>query len=300
MVTIVIVSFNTCELLRRCLASLPTDAEVIVVDNASHDGSPEMVRREFPSAVLIKNSINLGFGAANNRGLDIACGELALLLNSDAYAHPGAVERLAQAFEDPGVVAAGGRLLNPDGSLQLSTARELSLEMVFLEQTMLERVLARFPGFRGYWTTAQLPDDRASTVDQVMGACLMMRQDAQGNFERFDERFFLYCEDSDLCVRLRRRGQVVYVPGAEFTHELGQSSRRAAWLGIARYNAGKELYFLLHQGLASEFLCLAMNRFGALLRLTLAVPFVFWPAGRQRIGTFWRVLTAPRGFLREA
>lgn len=276
-VTVIVVSYNTREALRRCLAALQGQgvANTVVVDNGSVDGSGAMVASEFPQVDLVETSENLGFARANNLGAARAETPLVLFLNSDAYADPGAVDRLAAVFSDSGVVAAGGCLRNPDGSLQESVAGPLTLGAVFLEQTLLERLIG------GYWRTRALPSDRPSGVDQVMGACLMVR----AGLEPWDERYFLYCEDTDLCVRLRRRGRILYVPDAGFEHDLGSSSRREPWRGIARYNAGKELYFRLHHGVLQSYACLLLDRMGALLRLVLKP---------RQAGTFWRVLTARR------
>lgn len=276
-VTVVVVSYNTQDALRRCLAALSSQdvAKTVVVDNGSEDGSPEMIRKEFPAVDLVATGENLGFSRANNIGAERAETPLVLFLNSDAYADEGAIGRLAEVFDDATVVAAGGRLRNPDGSLQESVAGRLTLGAVFLEQTLLEKV------FRGYWRTRSLPAGRPSDVDQVMGACLMARR----GLEPWDERFFLYCEDTDLCLRLRKHGRILYVPDAGFEHDLGTSSRREPWLGIARYNAGKELYFRIHHGVLQAYACFVLDRFGALLRLVLKP---------RQAGTFWRVLTARR------
>ena len=273
-VAVVVVSYETRDALRRCLAAL-RDQRVVVVDNGSSDGSAAMVAAEFPEVDLVASKENLGFSRANNLGAARASTPLVLFLNSDAYADPGAIVRLASAFDQSEVVAAGGRLRNPDGSLQDSVAGELTLFAVFLEQTFLGRA------FGGYWKTRGLPTDRVSDVTQVMGACLMARR----GLEPWDERFFLYCEDTDLCLRLRRRGRIAYVPDAGFEHDLGSSSRREPWRGIARYNAGKELYFRIHHGIGQAYVCLLLNRFGALLRLALKP---------REAKTFWRVLTAKR------
>ncbi|MCX7798940.1 MAG: glycosyltransferase family 2 protein, partial [Fimbriimonadales bacterium] len=210
-VSVVIVSHNTRDLLRRALQSLPKDCEVIVVDNASSDGSAGMVRSEFPAVRLVVNDANVGFGAANNQGLRLASRPLVLLLNSDAEALPGAVEALASVFADPGVVGAGGRLEFPDGRLQESAAGALTLWAVFCEQTLLEKAFPRAPVLCPYWRSARLVRLGVGPweVEQVMGACLMLRP-----IEFFDERFFLYCEDTELCHRLRRHGRILYVPQA--------------------------------------------------------------------------------------
>ncbi len=320
-VSVVVVSYNTCDKLRRCLSCIEAEHEVIVVDNASTDGSVEMIQTEFPAAKLIENSGNVGFGAANNQGMDLATRDLVLFLNSDCYASPGSIATLAAAFSDPKVIATGGRLLNPDGSLQESVAGPLTLWAVFLEQTYLER----FAGSKSYWRTPRfcgtafqavsgsgfrpkdqgqdgpgtLRQDAGATipVDQVMGACMMIRP-----VEKFDERFFLYCEDTDLCLRLRKHGSIVYVPTAVFTHELGSSSLGASrWLSVARYNRGKELYFAIHWGWFACAICWKLDRLGALLRLTAycvlnVITLFMRPQWRQMPLLWLRVLTvSPRG-----
>jgi N-acetylglucosaminyl-diphospho-decaprenol L-rhamnosyltransferase len=288
-VSVVVVSFNTRDKLRQCLSCVVGCHEVIVVDNASHDGSAEMVRAEFPHVRLIANGENVGFGVANNQGASVATGEVVLYLNSDAYAEPGAVDLLSDAM-GPGVAAAGGMLLNPDGSLQESVAGALTLWAVFLEQTMLDKALRRSGA--GYWRTRRAlaqAGDGVAEVEQVMGACLMVRR----GLEQFDERFFLYCEDTELCKRLRRHGRILYVPSARFTHELGSSSRANRWLSVARYNRGKELYFRIHHGAAAASACWVLNRLGALLRLAGWLPVAaLSPSKRGQAVLFWRVLTA--------
>lgn len=282
-VSVIVVSYNTLEQLRKCLMAVEPEHELIVVDNASRDGSPEMVRDEFPRARLIVNRENRGFGAANNQGLDVATKPLKLLLNSDCYAGPGSIARLAELFENERIVAAGGALYNPDGSPQLSAANRLTLWAVFCEQTGLERVL------HAYWVSDRIR--KASPVAQVMGACLMFRTE-----DRFDERFFLYCEDTDLCVRIRESGDIIYDPSTSFIHELGASSiGEARWLSVARYNRGKELYFSIHHGSFAALLCLLLDRMGAAGRL---FAYACLSVGSRRYRTharlWWRVLKVSR------
>lgn len=264
--SVIVVSYNTCDLLRRCLASLGDAHEVIVVDNASQDGSAEMVAREFTDVKLIANPVNVGFGSANNQGLDAMTGDVALLLNSDAFPQPGAITRLCEVMEKSDWVACGGHLKNPDGSTQSSCSNELTLWAVICEQSLLEKIFPNSRLFSPYWMTRRLMSEPGDVheVEQVMGACLMMRP-----VERFDEDFFLYCEDTELCRRLRRHGKIAWVKDAEFTHELGASSSTTRWTSIARYNRGKELYFLKHHGRGAMGFCWYLNRHGALLRLTL-------------------------------
>lgn len=291
-VSVVVVSFNTKEKLRKCLAALGESYEVIVVDNASSDGSVELVRSEFPHTRLIRNTDNRGFGAANNQGISVATRPYTLFLNSDAYAEPGAIERLALEMEKEGVVAVGGRLLNPDGSLQNSSANALTLWAVFCEQLWLEKMFPRSNFFSPYWNSWRY--EAAADVAQVMGACLMVRSGTAG----FDERYFLYVEDTDLCYRLSKLGRIRYVPEARFVHDLGSSSE-SRWQAVALYNRGKELFFEFHYGKTRSFAAFLLNRIGALLRLlfwTLAAVITLFAVSklRQKVALFWRVLTAPR------
>lgn len=299
-VSVIVVSFNTKEKLRRCLECIEPHHEVVVVDNASADGSAEMVRDAFPRVRLFANDQNVGFGPANNQGCESATGDLVLFLNSDAYAEPGAIDLLARAFDEPSVVGAGGRLLNPDGSLQSSTSNALTLWAVFCEQTLLEKAFPKSPLFSGYWTTFR-NSERAEPwpTPQVMGACLMVRAKGGAPIEWFDPRYFLYCEDTDLCRRLGQHGTILHVPAARFTHDLGSSSAKDPAMGIIRYNRGKELYFRIHHGPGAEIVCLAMDRMGALLRMTGWIGVATLRLGRSdransQVRSFWRVLTAPR------
>lgn len=291
-VTVVVVSFNTKEKLRKCLAALGSTHEIIVVDNASLDGSAEMVQAEFPEATLVRNESNRGFGAANNQGAALATRPYTLFLNSDAYAEPGAIERLGLEMEKEGVVAAGGRLLNPDGSLQNSSANSLTLWAVFCEQLYLEKLFPRSSLLSPYWNSWRF--EKSADVEQVMGACLIVRSHEAA----FDERFFLYVEDTDLCFRLRKLGRIRYVPEARFTHDLGSSSA-SRWEAIARYNRGKELFFELHRGRGAAMACFVLNRIGAMLRLVLwglvtVFTLGFLKNARGKVGMFAKVLLASR------
>ena len=297
-VSIVVVSFNTREKLRRCLACIEPEFELIVVDNASQDGSPAMVSEEFPSIKLILNSSNLGFGAANNLGCSVATGDLVLFLNSDAYADAGAIRTLAAVFDAPDVVGAGGMLLNPDRSLQQSTSNRLNLWSVFCEQTYLEKAFPNSRLFSPYWTSTRLAQsNQPSPTPQVMGASLMVRANDGMPIGVFDERYFLYCEDTDLCKRLESHGKLMYVPQATFIHDLGSSSSRDPTMGVIRYNRGKELYFRIHHGFLASWICFVFNRLGAALRLLAWAARLLFSGFRSvraklQVNAFWRVLTA--------
>jgi GT2 family glycosyltransferase len=294
-VSAVIVSYNTVDKLRRCLSCIEPEHEVVVIDNASVDGSADMVEAEFPNVKLIRNTVNEGFAAANNRGMTQVTRPWTLFLNSDAYAEPGAINRLWASTEGPNVCAVGGRLLNPDGSLQNSTANELTLWAVACEQLYLEKLFPNSDSLSPYWNTRRLTGEMETP--QVMGACLMMRTGEV----LWDERYFLYCEDTDLCRRLKQKtgGRIVYVPDARFTHELGSSSSQSPWIAVARYNRGKELYFSLHHGAMASMVCFSLNRYGALLRMavwSIANILTLFARAKWRDNImFWgEVFTVPR------
>ncbi len=282
-VSVIIVSYNTLDHVKSCLNALKDQSihEIIVVDNASKDGTPEFIEQNHPEVKLIKNPNNRGFGAANNQGIAAMTGTLAFLLNSDCISQPGSIATLAEPFQDSQVIATGGKLLNPDGTLQQSACSQLTLWAVACEQFLLEKLFPRSTFFSPYWQSARIVSktDQPTEVAQVMGACLMFRP-----IEKFDERFFLYCEDTELCHRLKNHGRIFYVPQAEFTHALGASSSGNRWWSIAMYNRGKELYFKIHGSPIAQFLCFSINRHGALLRLIIKP---------REAKQWWRVLTAP-------
>lgn len=291
--TISIVSYNTRALLDEALSALGQEHEVIVVDNASRDGSAEMVRERHPHVRLIESERNLGFGAGHNLALAAASAPLVLLLNSDARPLPGSISRLLEVMGDPSIAACGGRLEFPDGRTQNSCCSALTLWAVFCEQTMLEKAFPSSPLFSPYWQNRRLMKRPGEVfdVEQVMGACLLFRRQ-----ERFDEDYFLYVEDTDLCLRLRRHGRIVWVKDAPFIHALGASSEGAGRAAaVARYNRGKELYFRKHRGRLAALVCLQLNRLGALLRLTIwsLASLTGSRAAREKARLFRRVLTAP-------
>jgi N-acetylglucosaminyl-diphospho-decaprenol L-rhamnosyltransferase len=228
--SIVIVNWNTCDLLAQCLSSIeqhpPPDAcEVWVVDNASADGSAYMVRERFPGVHLIENRRNVGFAAANNQAIRRSQGRYVLLLNSDTEVQPGALPALV-AFMDaqPRAGAAGARLLNADGTLQPSCHPMLTPGREFWRLLFLERL----------WPRATYPMHRwdretPRPVEVIKGACLLLRREALDRVGPLDEGYFMYTEEVDFCYRLAQAGwQLWWVPRAEVIHHEAQSSRQAA------------------------------------------------------------------------
>lgn len=221
--SVVIVNWNTQELTRNSLASLErhlanVDHEVIVVDNASHDGSPEMIAAEFPHARLIRNTENVGFGVANNQGMRRALGSWLLLLNSDTELIDGSVARLlAHARGEPGLGVAHCRLQFPDGRLQHSAYRFPSVRLALFEGTGVYKLLPKRAGkilLGGYWDYAQERD-----VDWVAGAFMLLPREVFEQTGGFDERLFMYGEDLEWCYRIRDGGwRIRYYPDATVMH----------------------------------------------------------------------------------
>jgi GT2 family glycosyltransferase len=227
-----VVSYRTPQPLAVCLAALEAEREdlqleVTVVDNASGDGSAEMIAERFPWARLIRNRRNLGFGAAHNQVLRAARGARHfLVLNADAAPAPRALRRLVDYLDaQPGAAVVGPRLRYPDGRTQPSRRRFPTLGTLFLESTQLQRVWPDNATLRRYYV-ADGSDDEVQDVDWLVGACLCVRAAAAEQVGLFDERFFLYSEELDWCRRFRAAGwRVVYLPSAEVTHLEGASSR---------------------------------------------------------------------------
>src|SRR5579862_4954722 len=205
-IAVVIVSWNTREDLRKCLASLYADPaprcsfKVWVVDNVSQDGSPEMVRRDFPQVHLIENDQNLGYVKANNQAIaQAADARYVLLLNSDAYVEsPATLDALADfADANPKVGIAGARVHNPDGSLQLSCRRFPTLGAGFFRNTYLGRLFPKNRYAREY-LMGDFNHAEARTADWVSGCAMFIRKEMIDKIGALDERFFMYCEDVDI------------------------------------------------------------------------------------------------------
>jgi N-acetylglucosaminyl-diphospho-decaprenol L-rhamnosyltransferase len=223
-VSIVIVSYNTREFLRACLASIAGHypaalGSVTVVDNASADGTVDALRSEFPEVRLIANDANLGYARAVNQGIRASETPYVLVLNPDIEVEQGSVENLVgfmDAHPEAGIAAP--RLEYPDGTLQASCRTFYTLPVVLLRRTLLGKV---FPHARAVREHLMLDWDHASdrVVDWVIGAAMMVRREAFERVGGMDERFFLYLEDVDWCSRMRKHGYAVYyVPGARMKH----------------------------------------------------------------------------------
>ncbi len=223
-ISFIIVNWNTKDLLHGCLDSIAKTVgslshEIIVVDNASSDGSADMLAREYPSVRLIANAENRGFGAANNQGFAVMKGKYALLINTDAVLTNGAVQKLWDFAEaNPRTAIVCGQLLNADGSKQNSIAAFPTLLTLASNTSLLEYF------FPGKYPSKRYDHQGPLEVDSAIGACMMIRKKALDAVSFFDERYFFFFEETDLAFAMKRAGWKVYqVPDALIYHLQGQS-----------------------------------------------------------------------------
>jgi N-acetylglucosaminyl-diphospho-decaprenol L-rhamnosyltransferase len=299
LLSVIIVSWNVRELLRRCLISLAPhrDAipmQVIVVDSASGDGSAEMVAADFPWVELVASPDNVGFPAANNIGLAMARGRFILLLNPDTEVVGEALATLIAYLEaNPGVGIAGPQLLNPDGSVQSSRRRFPTLATGFFESTWLQpfaprRLLARY-------YAEDLADGETGAVDWVTGAAIMARREVVEQVGGLDPGYFMYSEELDWCRRIRDAGwRVVYLPAAQIVHHAGKSSEQAVTARHINFQRAKLRYYRQYHGSGAAWL----------LRLFLLASYVLQigvegakgllghkrELRRQRVASYWEVV----------
>ena len=242
-ISIIIVSWNVKKDLANCLKSLQENPyagnfEVVVVDNNSSDDTVETVKSNFPDVVIIDNDKNLGFAAGNNKGFEIAKGQYILLLNPDTIVHSAALDTLIMFMDDnPDVGACGPRLLNEDGTIQGSVRRFPTFRASLYRHTIF-KPLGIFKKQYRKWLMKDFDHDEQMDVDQLMGACLLVRKSVLDEVGGLDEDFFMYYEEVDLCYRIRKAGwRIVFTPESEVTHLGGRSAEQVP--------AGKRIMMLM-------------------------------------------------------
>jgi GT2 family glycosyltransferase len=274
---ILIVSWNVRELLRKCLTSLErypstTHAQqIIVVDNASSDDTPRMLREQFTLTHVLANENNRGFTGGNNDGLALStqltpAADYVLLLNPDTEVTPDALDTLARYMDvhsDVGVVAP--RLLYADGSPQSSRRRFPTLMTAMFESTWLQGIAPQ--AMLDHYYARDLRDDEINDVDWVVGAAMFVRASAIRQIGALDEKnFFMYSEELDWCRRMKQAGwRVVWHPNATVIHHEGKSSEQVSARRMQYFNTSKVRYFRKHHGAVRA----------NLLRFTLMAQFVW-------------------------
>lgn len=250
--TVVIVTYNALKIIARCLDSLKKDVEsgyakVVIVDNASTDGTAEYIATEFPWVKLVRNKCNGGFGAGNNSSREYLEGDWCFFLNPDAKINKGCLKILAEFLEsNPKAGCIGPAILDQEGKRGLSYFPFTTLLTSIWSAVGLNRVLP-FNRTNGRLEVRKTPPVESVIVDRVLGAAMMVPSRLFEQVDGYDERFFLYSEEEDLCLRIWKSGyKVVYLPAAETVHIGGDTTRQMKPLSTASANWSRYLFMRKH------------------------------------------------------
>jgi len=272
-VSVVIVSWNARAFLLECLRSIrafsgEVKVEIIVVDNASQDGSVEAVETQFREVRLIRNSENMGFAKANNIGISLATGRYLCLINSDVKVLNGCVKNLCEYMDaHPEIGLIGPKILNPDLTIQSSCRHFPSLWNNFCPAVGLDKVFPRSRFFGGEHMF-YFPYDRIARVDVIVGCFMMVRRQVLDSVGLLDERFFIYAEDIDWCKRFWKAGwQVMFFPEARAIHHRGGSSSKAPLRFALEQGKAIQQYWKKHHPLGLYILHLLISLLHHSLRL---------------------------------
>jgi len=304
--SVVIISWNVRELLRRCLDSIQEGlkgekgegllVETIVFDNGSADGSADMVREYLPWVHLMESEVNLGFTKGNNLAIGQSEGRYILLLNPDTEVVGDALGTMVAYMEShPRVGALGPQLLNPDGTIQSSRRRFPTLATAFLESTVLQPWFQGSKILKRYYLLDR-PDDEIQPVDWVVGAALLIRRQALHQVGPLDEEFFMYSEELDWCYRLKAQGwEVVYLPTAQVVHQEGRSSEQVLPARHIHFQRSKVLFFKRYYGWRGEVLRWFILSTYLYLFVLEGLKWLVGhkrPLRRERVAAYWRVLSS--------
>ena len=299
--SIAIVNWNTKELLRQCLSSVfgnldGLQAEVIVVDNGSSDGSAEMVQSDFPSVKLIESGKNLGFARATNLAYQQSTGRYFLLLNSDAVVLRGALSALVRFLDCyPAAGAVGSKLLNGDGTLQRSCSTFPTLLTELFDALYLSKLFPKNRLF-GRYAMSYWDFDSIREVDFAGGSSLLLRRRALEDVGLLDEGFFMYSEEADLCWRLKAGGwKVFYLPSAQVIHYGGQSAKLASKRTSVELYRSKYRFMRKHYGRGAALAYRFVVVLSSAARLAAWMPMA--ALGPDRHAYRWRLHLQARLFL---
>lgn len=273
--SIIIVSWNVCKNLLECITSILQNApscsyEVILVDNDSKDDVVAVVRSTFPEVVVIENDENLGFATANNQGIKRSQGQYIFLLNPDTIVHKNSLDALIKFLErNDGVGACGPRLLNKDGTIQRSVRRFPSYQGALYRFTFLKYFKIFKNSYRS-WLMRDFDHKSQRDVDQLMGAALLVKKSIIDKIGGFDENFFMYYEEIDLCYRIKHNGwRIVFLPQACITHLGGRSSQQIPVAKRIMMLRSLLKYFRKNHGIGITFIFNCVFKPGIILRETI-------------------------------
>lgn len=290
-VSVIVVNWNTKAILHDCLKSIyeqrgEIDFEVIVIDNASTDGSAEMVKKNFPRVTLVENSDNLGFARANNIGIQASKGRYACLVNSDVIVLEDCIKNLMSFMDKhPTTGMAGPRILNPDRTLQPSCRHFPTIWNNLCPALGLNHLFSKSAFFSG-WIMNYWNHDSVRSVDALSGCFWMVRRKALNEVGLLDENFFIYGEDLDWCKRFHKAGwDILFYPDAEAIHIGGASSANAPIKFYLEMQKADLQYWRKHHGKIGKagytvviLLCNVLRVFARVLQ------YAFWPSRRETVG----------------
>lgn len=292
--SIVIVSWNVKDILCQCLDSIVRSSvafpyEIIVVDNASKDDTAACVARKYPSVKLIHNEENHGFATANNQGAAVAGGQYLLILNPDTVLFEDTLGSMVHFMDaNPDIAMCGPHILNDDMSQQKSVRNFPSWRGAFYRYTILKYLGLFKPHFER-WHNRRFDYNRQADIEQLIGAAMLIRRDVFEKMGRFDERYFMYYEEVDLCQRLRNNGyRVVYYPEARLVHLGGKSAKQIPARTRLMMLQSLLLYFRKNSSSFAFFVLSILFKIGILSRqlYELTVFFLgflmYWIAGNTQ------------------
>ncbi len=276
--SVIIVSYNVKEFLQQCIMSVHNSIdhlthEIIVIDNNSVDGTPNIIAQRYPNVKLIANPINRGFAAACNQGLKLARGRFILLLNPDTMLQEDTIPTMIQFLQEhPEVGAAGCKILNPDGTLQLACRRSFPTPAVAIPKVLgLSTLFPKSKAFARYNLTYLNPD-QITEVDAVSGSFLFFRRDVYEKIGGLDEDFFLYGEDLDFCYRIKQAGwKIYYLPTTKIIHYKGESTKLAAFDNFITFYRAMDIFVKKHFNAGYSAIISLFLRLGIVGRAVLAL-----------------------------
>ena len=272
-VSILIVNYNVKEYLGNCIDSILQSEykgaiEIVVVDNHSFDGSDEFIHNRFPDVKMIKNSENLGFGKAVNQAARVATNDYLLILNPDTVIQEDTIATFVHYMKDhPEAGLIGPKILNPDGSLQLTCKRSFPTPGIALPKLLgLSKVFPKSK-WAGKYNLTYLNQEEVHSVDAVSGSCMFLQRKLFIDIGGFDERFFMFGEDIDLCYRIKESGnEIYYVPRTKIIHYRGESVKFAPYDSINAFYNAMILFYGKHFSKSQSIFSRLGIRFGIIIR----------------------------------